>query len=137
MKSVFAFAVVSALALPASASAGEGVFWSDMKELVARCVVQPVSVDTNGQKIYAHLESHCRELRVTRTGATIIMKNVPYQAILTVSEDADDGDLDHVSIHDFAGREVASAKNVLAYGDVLLALAGGQYSFPEVTSSSR
>ncbi len=132
---VLALVAVSTLVAPASASAGDVAFWSEVKGLVARCVVQPVSIDENGQKVYAKLASRCHELRVNRTGAKIIIGDKILQAVLTESEQADGGDLDHVSIRDSFGREVASAKNVLAYGDILLALAGGQYSFPEVTSS--
>lgn len=101
-------------------------FWSAATDLVQRCSVQPIRADQNTGRIVAGpLRSTCPELQVTGHQIRFAIGETRYVADVTVSHDSDGDDLNDVIVIDDKGAFIGARKNVLAFNDPLLALAGG------------
>ena len=106
---------------------------AELKDLALRCVVQPVVRTAAGHKEYGPLKSVCSELQETRNGGAIIMiRGEKLRAVLIEADESDGGDLDHLIVTNSKGDVVAQRKNVLAFENVFIALAGGNQNFREV-----
>ena len=104
---------------------------TQVRELTLRCVVQPVQIDRTGRQVYGQPRSTCVELQASGARAVIYLGRAGYQAVLTRSENADGNDLNHLFIY-FSGRPVAQLRNVAAFGNILIALAGGTTEFRQI-----
>lgn len=101
-------------------------FWSAATDLVQRCTVQPIHIDRGtGQPVAGLLRSTCPELKVVAQQIHFQLNETKYVADVTISHDADGDDLNDVIVKDENGQFVGARKNVLAFNDPLLALAGG------------
>jgi hypothetical protein len=121
------FLSAAALADPAQSSTrAQERFWTDVRDLVSRCSVQEIDRDSSGRIASSHLRSSCAELEVRGATATFTIEGETFVASMTESTLSDDGDLWNVYVQDSEGRLVATRTNVLAFGDILLALAGGE-----------
>jgi hypothetical protein len=130
--------VVASLALASGYPHESPQFWSEIKDLTLRCAVQPYALDEAGNRIYAPIRSNCAssELEISGRQARFSLEGNAYVATLEDSEDADQGDLNHLRIADsVTGAIVAEAENVLAFGEVAIALVGGDDRFVEVPVS--
>ena len=130
------FVLNSAYAIP-SANRGnqgnDGELLQDLKNLTQKCVVRPVTVSAAGATVLLPLKSTCQELiLVGKMKAAITLENQNFYAEVVESQDSDGGDLDHLVIRNTHGRTIAIRRNVLAFDDVLIALAGGEDEFPQV-----
>jgi len=125
--------VVLALSiLPAGvAQASEPDFWSEVRALVMHCAVQPYAIDSQGTKVFGQLKSRCQELRRTGDGVRFMNRGQTYFARITAAPDADGMDLVDVEILDYRMRPIDTVSNVLAFGDAILALVGGEAEFQE------
>jgi hypothetical protein len=72
-------------------------------------------------------------LSIHGANAKFRLKKVAYTAALLNSPFADQGDLNTLVIRDLKGNLIAQADHVPAFGDILLALAGGDDSFRQVS----
>jgi hypothetical protein len=115
---------------PSSAS-----FLESVQQLVRSCVVRPYSV-TDGKKTYGFLKSRCSNVQTHGAWAEFSLGNTKYVASLEESLDSDGGDLDNIDIKDLNGAVVAHLSNVLAFGDILLGLAGANVELPELYDQS-
>jgi hypothetical protein len=116
----------------APALAAPGGFWSKVRSLVEQCAAQPVTIDFEGHKTYYPLVSRCDELGAYEGSAQFLLEDEWYSAELIESEDSDGGDLFDVRIERDRDSHVAIRKNVPAFGDVLVGMAGGRVSVPEI-----
>jgi hypothetical protein len=107
-------------------------FLKNLQTLVQGCTVRTYTQGTNGLKVYGPLKSHCAEVRSFGAKAEIILDNEKYTVTLAESPLADGGDLDNIEIQDSNGVVVAQLSNVLAFGDILLGLAGADVELPEL-----
>lgn len=128
-KQLAVIAVLSIASFSHSAEAasgrGESTFWKEVRKLVNRCAIQPVVVRENGRQVIEALESTCSEIQVFDEGAELVLNGKKYFAYIRDSKFADYGDLNDVEVQDMHGSLVARRNNIPAFGDVLLALAGG------------
>lgn len=140
MKKVIATAVLSLIFTfsthASSDHSWEGFSWKELHDYALQCAVQPYAFQDDGKKVYSVLRSVCPELKVNGYTATLILNGQPLTAALTESPFADGGDLDDLTIRNQSGQIVAEAKNIPSFGDVILALAGGDDSFPLVFDES-
>jgi hypothetical protein len=98
---------------------------SDIEALAQKCVVRVVKEEQN-RKVAVGYKSNCSSLvEKSATQAQIFVNGTWYQAQLSESLDSDGGDLNNLTIVDQNGNLVASRKNVAAFGNILVALAGG------------
>lgn len=104
----------------------------EMKELTLRCVVQFYTVDRDGNKVLQAPKSLCDELWSDGRIAFIRLGERKYRAELDESPNADGGDLDDLTIKNNRGQIVAQRFNVLAFDNVLIALAGGTDQFVQI-----
>jgi len=117
----------------APASAVERNFaWADLGVYVRHCSIQPFWVAPSGQKVYGNLKSVCAELQTSPRVAKFPFQGVNYTAVLADSRDADEGDLNDLQLFDDHGHLIDHVDGVLAFGDILLALASGHQNIPEV-----
>jgi hypothetical protein len=120
---VFKAVVVLPFFTAALALAGEpqqarqNQFWEQVHGLMQRCTIQ---------KTTGPLESNCAEVQVKGSQARFQLGNEWYLADIVESAESDGGDLNDVTVLDQNGATVAQRTNTLAFGDILLALAGGQ-----------
>ena len=112
-------------------SYGTAAFLQNVQQLVRSCVVRPYRIE-NGKKVYGFLKSNCVQVRTFGKAAEFALGKTPFIAILEESPDADGGDLDNIVIKNALGTPVASLTNVLAFGDILLGLAGADVELPEL-----
>jgi hypothetical protein len=105
-----------------------------VQALALKCVVRPVVVDPRtGRGMYGQPRSTCVELQVLDTRhdpaavarAVLWLDRYQVKAVLTMSELSDGGDLDHLFLYDAFDRLVAKRENIPAFGNILIALAGG------------
>jgi len=106
-------------------------FWKKLNSLVAQCAVKPYTV-VQGVKDYGPLRSLCQELHANGTQATFVLEGEKFSARIEESADADGGDLDDLYVQNSEGSVIAQRQNVLAYGDILLGLAGGDVESNDV-----
>lgn len=116
---VMSFVLVHASVHASEGSQGSATFWADMESLLRKCVVQRSNQEP--------LTSQCSEIKVSRLGDTARVGR--YFVTMVESPLSDGGDLYDVYVETFDGELVASRKNVAAFGDILLALAGGENFF--------
>jgi hypothetical protein len=134
------FTLLALISLTASASAANhrepakgvshaGGFEESLSSLTSRvleCSVLPYTVDASGTKTEHALISHCADVKVVSPGlAEIKVSGTVFRASLKDSPDADGGDLNEVTIQDVSTGEAKVFSNVLAYGDVLRGVLGG------------
>lgn len=124
----FSFSASGALAH--DAVNGSPRFWTAVKELVLRCAVQPYTLQ-RGKKVYGRLLSTCEELQVQGAEARFVLNGDWYLAQLSDSPNSDGGDLNDVFVKDTDEKQVAVRRDIPAFGDVLLGLAGGRVQLPE------
>lgn len=110
-------------------------FWDEVHDFVKKCAVQPYVEQGEGQKSFLPLKSICKELTVNGSRAKFTLKGHQFRATLFDSEFSDGGDINDVVVKDAAGGIVAERNSVLAFGDVLLGLAGGDNNFPQVPAN--
>jgi len=120
---VFAF-------MSAQLAMAETEFWNDLHTLVIKCAVRPYDMDA-GRKTSGKLTSVCDDLTVSGDTAYFVLNGQQYKASIRDSENSDGGDFNDIEITSLDGtlREVRIC--VLSFGDVLLALAGGEDNFQE------
>lgn len=108
--------------------------WDELKTFVQGCAIQPTTRKANGRVELLPIVSICpHALTIHGSTARFRLKKVPYSAVLLESPYADDGDLNTLVIRDAQGNIVAQADHLPAFGDILLALAGGDDSFRQVS----
>jgi hypothetical protein len=115
-------------------AASQNPFWEKVHNLIQHCAVQPYILD-NGKKVYGPLRSNCVEVLVQGSQAQFNLDGVWYVASLTDSDDSDGGDLNDITVRkmsDTSGDVVAERHNALAFGDILVGLAGGQVQSTDV-----
>ena len=116
----------SATELGLNMDSGTQNFWSEATSLVQRCSVQPIHPDhRTGQTVAGPLRSTCEELKVIDQKIHFQIGETKYIAEVTISRYADGDDLNDVVVTNDKGEFVGARKNVLAFNDPLLALAGG------------
>ncbi|MCM2323122.1 MAG: hypothetical protein NDJ90_07645 [Oligoflexia bacterium] len=98
-------------------------FWKETRELVLRCAVQPIEL-RDGREVAPPMQSTCPEVQLNELGARLELRDGTFFAYLEEARDSDGGDLFHVRVLNESRRVVTVRKNVLAFGDILLALAG-------------
>ena len=104
-----------------------------IKKLTLECVVQPCRVISSGERICGELKSVCSELQPDRPGrAKLLMNGTTLHAFIMESEDSDGGDLNHLIIVNRKAAVVAERRNVLAFDNIYMALAGGNSEFIQV-----
>ena len=92
---------------------------------VRNCVVQPYSIKADGNKAFGLLKSHCVAVTVIHEKlAQVLYYRHLYQIQILESADSD-ADFYDVQVTDLVTNEKASMTEVLAYGDVLLGVLGG------------
>lgn len=107
--------------------------WDELKQMVLTCAVQPVTKLASGETKFHPLVSLCpSNLAVHGSIAQFHLKGSHYVATISDSPLADEGDLNSLVIRDEQGRLVAQAEHIAAFGDILLALAGGDDSFRQI-----
>jgi len=112
----------------------ESFNWIGIKRLVSGCAVQPVAKLPSGRSRFLPIVSLCPEvLSVTGTIAQFRLQDSRFTAVLLESPLADSGDLNTLIIRDTEGQIVAKAEHIAAFGDILLALAGGQNVFRQIS----
>jgi len=127
---------ISSVAAPIPQAKADSFSWPSLQRLLKRCVVIPTGEVEPGYFQTTNWASTCpRELKVTNSTAWFHLNGTEYQATMTDSLYSDGGDLNDVIVRTLQGTEVGRRENVLAYGDILLALAGGDENFPRVTVS--
>lgn len=104
----------------------------DLRDFILKCAVRPYKYDVNRQKVYDKLRSRCVELTANSNDATLLLGRKHLKANMTESVYSDDGDLFNVQIFDERNEVILSYENIPAFGDILLALAGGEAQFDEV-----
>lgn len=134
-KLIVLFSLLVSLSASASPSA-QSELWSDIHDFLMKCAVQPYAVQPSGQKIYAEIRSVCSELRVRGNTAFFVLDGRSFFATAVDSRYSDDGDLNDVRVRDARGNIIAERTHVLAFGDVLLALNGGDNNFRQVYDPS-
>lgn len=136
-KSIFTAIAVALLIGQTAFAAPQGASYrgilGDLRNLTEKCVVRPYTVNRYGEKVLLPLQSTCQELIVTsERQATLILAGQNFYAEVIESQDSDGGDLTHLIIRNTHGRVIATRRNVLAFGNVLIGLVAGQENFPEV-----
>ena len=137
----YALAFVTALFLSTSPVLAESAemtafdvqpgFWKDVKAFLKTCAVQPYAFHGDGRRELGVLKSICPEtLQVTPNRARFILAGRVYVAVLTDSVFADEGDLNDLAVRTESGTILAELRSIAAFGDVILALAGGDDDFP-------
>lgn len=142
--SLFVFAVSPAFAGSASTVTEDQNInpitftWPELREFVHGCVIQPVSNQQIGKAKTLPLVSICpQSLVVHGSVAQFKIKDATFVASLIESPLADEGDLNILLIRDSKGTLVAQAEHVAAFGDILLALAGGNDQFRQISVDPR
>jgi len=116
---------------PVSALAG-GNLLPRIAGLISECAVRTYTVK-NGKKVYGNLRPTCDDLQLdSEKKAYIHVGDQWFTATIEDAADSDDGDLNNVYVYDANGSTVAQRREVLAFGDILLALTGGRADVPEV-----
>ena len=111
--------------------------WDLTRHLVLNCAVQPVRTREDGRFESLPARSICpAELSVDGNIARFEVQKKSYTAVLTESEDSDGGDLNDLVIMNSKGRTVAREQNILAFGDILVALAGSADELRQVREDS-
>jgi hypothetical protein len=125
---------ISTGAAPIPQAQADSFSWPSLQRLLKRCVVIPAGEVEPGYFQTTNWASTCpKELKVTNSTAWFHLNGTDYQAFITDSLYSDGGDLNDVIVRTMQGAEVGRRENVLAYSDILLALAGGDENFPRVT----
>lgn len=119
-----------------SVQSGPSLFVT-LRPVIRQCVTLPY-VHQQGRRIYRDLVSHCDQLKVIREDGQRSgrqMRGKQYRAVLNWSgrifqiamtpSAQSDGDFFDVSIRDKNTGKVERVRNVLAYGDILLAVLEG------------
>jgi hypothetical protein len=118
-----------------------GIKHSRMNYIVDRvrnCSILPYTMNSNRQKVYHALTSHCPEVKVVGKGTAKIRVDGHAFQVNLVETINSDGDFYDVQITDVVTREVSSVPNILAFGDVLLGvLSGRTQGLPESYVSDR
>ena len=127
-KAVLAAALLFSISAHAEVPAN---LFDQVRELTLKCVVQPVEVDRAGHRVLGQLRSTCIELQAAGSRASLWLGNQNFQAVLTPSENADEGDLNHLFLY-ASGRPVAALHNIAAFGNIFVALAGGTTEFRQI-----
>ena len=119
---VFSFLVIG----QASAQASVKDFLPQIMNQVRQCAVVPVSYNANGGKTVHAMISHCPEVKVINPNLAMIeAAGRSFTAAITESPDSDGGDLYQLVITDNSDQDHLDVNNVLAFGDVLLAVLMG------------
>ncbi len=134
MKKIFVVLSVLALNLVSTAHALEtsfieSSFLKQVHAYVKTCAVQPYAYDRGGKKVMGYLRPVCDNLKVQGSIATFVVYGHLYTATVHDSEYSDGGDLNDLVIRNQDGAVVAEVRNILSFGDVLLAMAGGDDNF--------
>ena len=106
--------------------------WEQLRAFVQKCAVQPFARGTRGRKVLGTLRSVCPELSVYGAHARFTLHGETFKAEITESPFSDGGDLIDLKITNERGEVLAEAPTVLAYSDVILALALGNDDFAEI-----
>jgi hypothetical protein len=106
-------------------------FFEEVSSLVVRCAVLPVAYSSQGRKISGNLRSTCKDLEVFPNSARFVLNGEVHFAHLFESEFSDGGDLNDLEVTREDGTVIGRKQSVLAYGDVLLALAAPRDDFRE------
>ncbi len=105
----------------------------DLSYVAGKCVVRPFVMKPDGTRAYQEPRSLCAEIRPLESGRAIIVLNGQrFIAEVLESDLSDGGDLNHLLIRNTQGSIVARRTNVAAFGNVLIALAGGEDRILEV-----
>lgn len=111
--------------------------FKDLKDLTLRCVVEPYIVNARGEKMTGPLKSICKEIQESRHGGVdVSIRGTVLHAVLVDSENSDGGDLNHLLVVDSRGNVVAEQKEILAFDNIFIALAGGDTNFRQVNESN-
>jgi hypothetical protein len=95
---------------------------------ITNCVVKPFSIDGRGVKTLHALTSHCPEIKVTGPGEAKIKVDAHIFTAKLVESKNSDGDFYDVTLTDVRSNDQHTISNVLAFGDVLLAVLAGDHS---------
>lgn len=105
-------------------------YLSNIQDRVRQCSILPFIYDQNQNRVEHSLRSHCPEVKlVAAEGRVPSAKiNVAGQRFVAqlIETDFTDGDFYDVEIRNLYTNESFRIFNVLAYGDVLLGVLGGQ-----------
>ncbi len=105
-------------------------YLSNIQDRVRQCSVLPYAFDRNQNRVEQALRSHCPEVRLIQGQGKIPAAkiNVAGQRFVAqlVETEFTDGDLYDVEIVNLNTKENYRIYNVLAFGDVLLGILGGQ-----------
>ena len=125
-KLLIVLAAVSGLTFSANQASANNVeaHLHNMQNRIRSCTVLPYTVK-NGVKVLHQLISHCSEVKmVEKYRAHIKIGGSTFVAQLRESADTD-GDFYDVVIRDYISNESFTMHNVLAFGDVLRGVLGG------------
>jgi hypothetical protein len=103
-----------------------------IREKIIQCAVRPLARKPTGGLIQYPWISQCQEVRVYHNRAQVETRSGIYTIYLYDSEYSDGGDLNDIEILDANGNIVFEATGVLAFGDVLYAVVGDDFSVPYV-----
>jgi hypothetical protein len=117
----------------ASTEAKATFSWEEARTLIKNCAVQPFKVLESGKTEFLPIRSFCPEtVSVQGNEATLKIREKTYVVSLTESPFSDGGDLGDLTVTNVRGKIVATAKNLLAFGDVLLAVIGSETLLPQI-----
>jgi hypothetical protein len=123
--------LLALMVLLSSSTALANDFWKSIHDYVINCAVQPYAVREN-RKIFSTLRSTCIDFRVYGTTAQFVLNGIKYRASLYESDASDDGDLDFLIVESQDGTIHEEKDFIPSFGDIILALAGGDDNFPLV-----
>jgi hypothetical protein len=126
------FSLISLAAPQGSLARETSPDWAVLRSFVQSCAVQPYAVGSRGRKILGSLRSICPELEVEAGKARFVLEGKTYEAHLSESAYSDGGDLNELEVRTPEGTTLLKAAPILAFGDILLALALGDDRFPEI-----
>jgi hypothetical protein len=104
--------------------------WEQLREFALNCAEQPYAFTNTGKKVVTVLRTTCPDdLKVEGRMARFVLNHEEYVAHVFDSRESDGGDLNDLIIQDRTGSVVAHRQYILAFGDVVLAMAAGDDSF--------
>lgn len=93
--------------------------FEDIERLAIQCLVL-----VRGQN-YTTTKSVCPELKMNHGNAALKINGTNFYARIVDSAQSDGGDLNDMTVFDAAKKPVALRQNIVAFGDMGFALAGG------------
>lgn len=92
---------------------------------VRNCAILPYTINDQGRKVYHAIQSHCPEVRVTGPGTARARVATRTFEIRIEESSYSDGDFFDVEFRDVRTGDQQRYEGILAFGDVLLAVLGG------------